>query len=232
LRENRAQPGRWARVIAANRRYLKIHREFTRREFGLNMTVRQGIQKLGYDAILAVVQEIMSLCNMETFEGKKVTDMTEEQLKRIITSKTFLKEKFTPEGIYERGIYERLKARLVAGGHLQSREETEGASPTPATEAVFMVAAIAAFEGRAVATVDFPSAFLLADIPEDAPEVFVELNRFETKVLIKIDPTFEKFVKENGKCVVKLKKPLYGCIESARLWYQKISADFEDLGFI
>ena len=95
-----------------------------------------------------------------------------------------------------------------------------------------MVAAIAAFEGRAVATVDFPSAFLLADIPEDAPEVFVELNRFETKVLIKIDPTFEKFVKENGKCVVKLKKPLYGCIESARLWYQKISADFEDLGFI
>jgi len=227
LRENRAQPGRWARVIAANRRYMKIHREFTRREFGLNMTVRQGIQKLGYDAILAVVQEIMSLCNMETFEGKKVTDMTEEQLKRIITSKTFLKEKFTPEGIYER-----LKARLVAGGHLQSREETEGASPTPATEAVFMVAAIAAFEGRAVATVDFPSAFLLADIPEDAPEVFVELNRFETKVLIKIDPTFEKFVKENGKCVVKLKKPLYGCIESARLWYQKISADFEDLGFI
>jgi len=227
LRSNRAQPGRWAKVMTANKEYMRIYREFTRREFGLNMTVRQGIQKLGYDAILAVVQEIMSLCNMETFEGKKVADMSEEQLKRIITSKTFLKEKFTPEGIYER-----LKARLVAGGHLQSREETEGASPTPATEAVFMLSAIAAFEGRAVATVDFPSAFLLADIPEDAPEVFVELNRFETKVLIKIDPKFKEYIQENGKCLVKLKKPLYGCIESARLWYQKISTDLEDLGFI
>ena len=227
LRANRAQPGRWARVIAANREYMKIRREFTRREFGLNMTVRQGIEKLGYDAVLAVVQEIMSLCNMETFEGKRVTDMTEEQIKRIITSKTFLKEKYTPEGIYER-----LKARLVAGGHLQSREETEGASPTPATEAVFMVAAIAALEHRAVATIDFPSAFLLADIPEDAPEVFVELNRFETKVLLKIDSKYKEFVQDNGKCLVKLKKPLYGCIESARLWYEKISRDLQDLGFI
>ena len=205
---------------------MRTRREFLRREFGLNMTVRQGIEKLGYDAILAVVQEIMSLNNLQTFEGIKVKDMSEDQLKRVITSKTFLKEKYTPEGLYER-----LKARLVAGGHLQSREDVEGASPTPATEAVFMVAAIAALEGRAVATVDFPSAFLLADIPDDAPEIFVELNKFETRVLSKIDNRYEQYVQPNGKCLVKLKKPLYGCIESARLWYEKISKDLESLGF-
>jgi hypothetical protein len=47
---------------------------------------------------------------------------------------------------------------------------------------VFIIAAIAAMEKRAVANIDFPSAFLLAEIPEDAPEILVELNKFETRV--------------------------------------------------
>ena len=227
LRPGRAKPGRWRAIVAANKNYTKTKREFMKREFGLHMTVRQGIDKLGYDAILSVVQELMSLNNMNTFWGMDVRKMSEDQLRRVITSKTFLKEKFTPEGIYER-----LKARLVAGGHLQSREDVDGTSPTPATEAVFMIAAIAAAQGRAVATVDFPSAFLLADIPDDAPPVYIELNRFETMVLCKIDPSYNEFVKPNGKCVVKLRKPLYGCIESARLWYEKICADLIDFGFV
>jgi histone deacetylase 1/2 len=95
---------------------------------------------------------------------------------------------------------------------------------------VFIIAAIAAMEKRAVANIDFPSAFLLAEIPEDAPEILVEF-KFETRVLCKIDPSYERFVLKNGKCIVKLKRPLYGTVMAARLWYEKLSGDLLLLGF-
>jgi hypothetical protein len=231
LRPNRAGPGRWSTAqIAARaerRKYLRDRGELLRREYGLNMTIKDGIDKLGYDAILSVVQEIMSLYNMKTFEGKDVTQFTEEQLKRVITSKTFLKEKYSPENIFIK-----LKSRLVAREFNHDiYENGVQRSPTASTESVFIIAAIAAMEKRAVANIDFPSAFLLGDIPEDAPEILVELNKFETKVLCKIDRNFEKFVLKNGKCIVKLKKPLYGTVMAAKLWYQKLSGDLLLLGF-
>jgi hypothetical protein len=186
---------------AERRKYLKDRGELLRREYGLNMTIKDGIDKLGYEAILSVVQEIMSLYNMKTFEGKDVSQFTEEQLKRVITSKTFLKEKYSPENIFIK-----LKSRLVAREFNHDvYENGVQRSPTASTESVFIIAAIAAMEKRAVANIDFPSAFLLGDIPEDAPEILVELNKFETKVLCKIDRSFENFVLKNGKCIVKLK---------------------------
>ena len=231
LRPNRAQSGRWSTVKLAAKaereKYIKTRRELLRRTYGFNMTIKDGIEKLGYDAILSIVQEIMALYNMKTFEGKDVTKFSEEELKRVITSKTFLKEKFSPENIFIK-----LKSRLVARElNHDMYENGVQRSPTACTESVFIIAAIAAMEKRAVANIDFPSAFLLADIPEDAPEVLVELNKFETRVLCKIDPSYKKFVLKNGKCVVKLKKPLYGTVMAARLWYEKLSGDLLSLGF-
>jgi Reverse transcriptase (RNA-dependent DNA polymerase) len=50
-------------------------------------------------------------------------------------------------------------------------------------------------------------------------------------VLTSLDPSYKKFVNANGTCVVKLKKALYGCVESAKLWYEKISTDLITLGY-
>ena len=36
---------------------------------------------------------------------------------------------------------------------------------------------------------------------------------------------------DKGTYVVKLKKALYGCVESAKLWYDKISHDLSTLGY-
>jgi len=231
LRPNRAQRGRWVPVHVAarleRREYLKTRSELLRRTYGLNMTIKDGIAKLGYQAILSVVQEIMALYNMKTFEGKDVSKLSEEELKRVITSKTFLKEKYSPENIFIK-----LKSRLVARElNHDIYENGVQRSPTACTESVFIIAAIAAMEKRAVANIDFPSAFLLAEIPEDAPEILVELNKFETRVLCKIDPSYERFVLKNGKCIVKLKRPLYGTVMAARLWYEKLSGDLLLLGF-
>jgi hypothetical protein len=87
-----------------------------RRKFCMKMSVRQGIKKLGYEAIKSVVKEIIQLCDLGTFAGVNVDDLSEEHMKLIITSSMFLKDKYTAAGVFEK-----LKARLVAGGHLQDK---------------------------------------------------------------------------------------------------------------
>jgi hypothetical protein len=64
--------------------------------------------------------------------------------------------------------FEKLKERLCAHGYEQDRtlyHEYDEASPTISTQSVFMIADIAAKEERAVATFDYPGAFLNSEIP-------------------------------------------------------------------
>jgi Reverse transcriptase (RNA-dependent DNA polymerase) len=131
------------------------------------------------------------------------------------------------------GTFDKFKSRIVAGGHLQDREiYNNGSSPTPSTTSVFIIAAIAAKEDRAVATIDFPGAFLNSDMPQQGDHVvYMRINKYLTNVLISINKSYKKFQNSNGTCVVKLKKALYGCVESAKMWYDKISNDFIKLGY-
>ena len=220
LRQNRSEPGRWS---TSRRKALA----YLRRVFGLKMSIRQAVDKLGVEAVRSIVKEMVQLDSMGTFEGIDLNRMTAEDTSRIISSSTFLKDKYTAEGIFEK-----LKARLVAGGHLQDRTVySNNTSPTAITASLFMVAAIAATESRSVATVDFPGAFLHSTMPEDEPAVYVRLNKFEAKVLVKINKSYERFVRKNGTMIVKLKRALYGCVQSARLWYKKLSGDLMKLGY-
>jgi hypothetical protein len=237
LRSNRAQPGRWKGAATSIRKSIldigcrgkfnSDRRLFLKRQFGLNMTIKQGIKLLGYEAIKSVVKEMIQIVDRGTFNPINTDELSEDQLKMVITSKIFLKDKYTAQGVFDK-----IKARLVAGGHLQDRSIYDnGASPTVSTSSVFIVAGIAASEKRAVATVDFPGAFLYSEMPIDGPPIFMKLNKFETMVLCHIDPRYRKYVLNNGTCIVKLKRALYGCVKSARLWYELISKDLEELGF-
>ena len=59
----------------------------------------------------------------------------------------------------------------------------------------------------------------------------MKLNKFESLVLCKIDKSYEQFLNQNGCITVKLNRALYGCIESARLWYDKLSGELIQLGY-
>jgi hypothetical protein len=197
----------------------------------LKLTIKEAVAMLGDAALEAITKEVSSLVGRKTFEPCLLAELTADQLRRVIPSSTFLKEKYTPEGDFDK-----LKARLVGGGNhqddeLYGREDTE--SPTVATTSVFNVAAIAAQEGRAVATVDFPAAYLHADLPADGPEVLMRLNKFETDVLCKVAPEYRPTVDpKRGTVVVRLRKGLYGLVQSAKLWYDKLSGELESLGFV
>ena len=192
------------------------------------MTVKEGIDKLGDIAVDSIRKEMQRMCVKNVWEGVLVDSLTPTQRNNIITSSMFLKDKYTAEGKFDK-----LKSRLVAGGHLQDRDIYDnGSSPTVSTTSVFLIASIAAKENRSLATIDFPGAFLNSDMPlEGSHTVFMRLNKYLTNVLISIDKSYMKYVNDKGTCIVKLKKALYGCVESAKLWYDKISHDLSVLGY-
>jgi hypothetical protein len=46
------------------------------------------------------------------------------------------------------------------------------------------------------------------------------INKEDAEILIELEPSWNKFRRPDGTILVRLLKALYGCIESARLWYQ------------
>jgi hypothetical protein len=62
-------------------------------------------------------------------------------------------------------------------------------------------------------------------------EVLMRLNRYLRGILIGIDPSYKKYLNSNDTLIVRLKIALYGCVESSKLWYDKISGDMCRLGF-
>ena len=102
-----------------------------------------------------------------------------------------------------------------------------------AIESVMLSATMDAMEGRDVATVDIPDAFIQADIDE---LVHVRFEGEITEMLVKLDPKlYRKYVKnESGKTVlyVELLKALYGTLKAALLLWKLLSSKLVEWGFI
>lgn len=141
----------------------------------------------------------------------------------------FLKDKYLSHGEFEK-----FKARLVAGGHMQDRSLYDDlSSPTAATSSVFAVAAIAAAEGREVMTIDVPGAFLHADMPPvNGERIQMRLDPLLSRILTELDAEYTEFIQPDGSIIVELHKALYGCVESARLWYDTITRYLTSINFI
>ena len=111
-------------------------------------------------AVRATALELLQTDDKGTMIGVLQKNLTLKQMKKIIRSSLFLKMKYDSSGVFDK-----LKARLVAGGHMQDRslyDVTETTSPTVNLTSVYMVAAIAGIERRSVATMDVGGAYLTA----------------------------------------------------------------------
>jgi hypothetical protein len=204
-------------------------REKWKEKFGLTLygtpvvityNVKNGIKQFGQEAISSISKEMTQLHEKGVFTPVKYEDLTPKQKVRVLRSLMFLKRKRDSS----------LKARFVANGSIQIRElaAIDPSSPTVSIEALFMSAAIDAFEKRVVATVDVEGAYLHSKM---VGEVLMKIDPVISKILFSIDKRYEKFQLADGSLVVKLDKALYGCIESARLFYENISKALLDYGF-
>ena len=179
-------------------------------------------------ALRAMYQEIQSIHSNGTFVPIDVKKAPRNKLKKAIRSSLFFKEKYLSTGEFDK-----LKARLVAGGHMQDKSvytKSDTSSPTVSMQAAFAVAAIAAHENRHVVTVDIGSAYLKGSM-EGKEEVWMHLDPLMTGILIHIDPTYGKYIQKDGSLIAKLAKSLYGLVEAGEIWYNTLSSHLKSIGF-
>ena len=111
-----------------------------------NLTVRQAINQYGNPARESVMNELRQLIKLKVLKFIQPDLLDPTTLKGILSSKMFVKPKFDPDGEFDK-----IKARLVGGGHRQKRylySETETSSPTISLVRLYIVALTAAKEGR------------------------------------------------------------------------------------
>jgi heat shock protein HspQ len=86
---------------------------------------------------------------------------------------------------------------------------------------------------RHVISLDIWSAYLNAKMTKDDPSklVFMAIAPMIVGILVDIDPTYKAFLRPNGSIIVEVEQALYGCIESAALWYKELNAFLGSIGF-
>ena len=192
----------------------------------LHMSVQEATRRYETLADIAATNEIFEIFNRGVFQYRQKKRIRSDEKRRFIRSFLFYKEKFNRNRTRMR-----LKARLVAGGHQQDREiYTDNRAPTVSIESILTIIAIAAAENRFVSAIDIGNAFLEADMT--GPDVLMVLDKFTTGILTKIDPSAVQYIDEKGEILVKLNKALYGCLQSAKAWFDHLKAVLIDIGFV
>jgi hypothetical protein len=190
-----------------------------------HISARRSVEVIGKKAVEAIINELDGLIDKKKcIHPVQRNQLSKTQRKKIIRSHMLMKEKM------KMGILDKVKARLVGDGSMQDRDlYPDRYSPTVSLPAVTTVLAIAAKENRHIAALDVGKAYTNADMTGE--EVYIEVDSFVTAYILKHKPDLKPFLEESGKMVFKLDKALYGCIQSARLWYDTIKAALIKMGF-
>lgn len=196
---------------------------FTQMQTTEQMSAKKGIEIFGDEAVEALFKELAQLVDMSTFKPRKAEDLTRAQKRAALRAINLIKRKRCGK----------LKGRTVANGKQQrgKYDKSRTASPTVTLEGLLMTCMIEAMEGRHVAVADVVGAYLKARM-EDF--VLMKFTGETVDILCDIDPSYKEYVTiENGEKVlyVELLKALYGCVQSALLWYELFSGSLVDMGF-
>jgi hypothetical protein len=195
------------------------------------MSAKKGIRTFGERAIAAMIKEFQQL-DQGAVPGKPVVDpvdpttISHDEKRQALEAVNLIKEKRCG----------RIKGRTCANGSKQRQFLKEGesvASPTVSLEALLATLMVDVYEGRDVATFDVPGAYLHAEMPKDKRVLMILRGEF-VDIMCEVNPKYKKFVQEiNGKKVLYLKvlRALYGCIESALLWYDLFANTLQKEGF-
>jgi Reverse transcriptase (RNA-dependent DNA polymerase) len=181
------------------------------------------------------MQELRTMLDKKVFSPVLQSTLSSEQKRRIIRSQLNITQKYLPSSDGQGRTKDRLKARLVGGGNGQDRSiSTESeTSPTVSTTSVLLIVQIAAMERRNVATIDIGSAYLNAMMPMEDKEkiVHMKLSPEVSEVLIQMEATYKEFACKDGSIIVQLDRALYGCLQSALLWFKELSKFLSSIGF-
>ena len=194
--------------------------------FASHMSAKKALELYPEVGMESLTKEIDGMLEREVWIGKHYSELTPEERSYILNCSTIVKDKFDLEGNFIK-----CKSRIVTNGSRQDPDkipENLKSSPTVSISSVFSVLSVAAAKNMKVVTVDIMQAYLNAKMETD---IYMWLDPLLTRILITRDKSFEKFVDAKGRVLVKLNKAQYGCVESARLWYNDVSKFLMCVGF-
>ena len=195
-------------------------------EFAVAMTqmsARVGLRKHGKRAEEALLAEFAQLEELNVYEPLDPRKLNRHQKKQALRAMNLIKEKRCG----------RLKGRTVADGRAQKNlyDKSETASPTVATDSLMASIIIDAYERRHVGTADIAGVYLKAYMKD---YTIMKFTGESVDILCKLNSKYIEFVtEENGVKVlyVRLIKAIYGCVQSALLWYQLFYSHLKAMGF-
>ena len=127
---------------------------------------------------------------------------------------------------------------MVAGGNKQrgTIDKQDATSPTAALESVLLTAIIDAKEGRDVAVIDIPNAFIQTRLENDEDKAVMRLRGKLAELMVKVAPEiYSKYVIINSKgetmLYFRLLNVLYGIIKGALLYYKRFVKNLQSIGF-
>lgn len=156
---------------------------------------------------------------MVIFFPRDYASLTKEEKLKALASLAYLKENSNDE----------IKSRTCINQALQRlyiwKEDT--ASPTVATDSVFITGAIDMNEGQETAGCDLPGAFLHTDTDE---KVIMVLRDALCDLMVKVNPKlYRKYVMDDKKgrpaLYMELYKSMYELMQFALLFYQKLKKE-------
>jgi hypothetical protein len=124
----------------------------------------------------------------------------------------------------------------VAGGNKQREyiSKEDASSPTVATEAVLLSCIIDAEEGRDVAVIDIPNAFIQTQVEDEGDMAIIRIRRVLVDILVKIAPDiYKSYVttdKGTKQLLVQCQNVLYGTIVASLLYYRKFTKSLTRVG--
>jgi hypothetical protein len=179
-------------------------------------------------AMSGIIEEIKTIISFGTWKYVHKQDLSDEEVKNMLSCFMFLKNKFG-----EKNAIEKIKARLVAGGHMQDRETLDPemiSSTTLRTASYQIILNLAALEDSELSIIDIRSAYLQAKLPDDLV-IHMVLRKDIADIVIRVDPTAATFQNEKGEIYVRLIKALYGLVQSAKIWYDCLVESLSKIGY-
>ena len=148
---------------------------------------------------------------------------------RSYPSKSIIKEKFKPDGEYEK-----TKGRIALGGHRQNRDQFDPidlASPTANHIGFMAVLTISVYNRWIKKVFDVKSAFLHASMIDPNGAIYMKLDKATSEILIDKYPEYGNMADNKGIITCHVNKAMYGSVQASSLWYIHLIAIFQDMGF-
>ena len=194
----------------------------------LKVALRDPDKHRADSALSAMRDELKQLMESKTFEPAHYHNLNNFEKSKAIPSHMFLKEKFKADGTFDK-----IKARLVAGGNfVDTSQMGDIAAHVVNPITVMMLLNMAAIQRLDIMTIDVKGAFLipqLSNAPEDL--VFVKIDRVCSSELVDMFPHLEEYVDSKGILTMRCKKSLYGLPSASYHWATHLAGTMTKLGF-